>query len=177
MKYILGSVLIAAVLAGCSGGASSNPTPQLLATEPAPPAVVEPDPTMEPVVTPAPAVLPKSYAAPNKRDWAKIVKTPDKYSGKGYKVWACIWQFDAATGEGAFMGYSSYKKQTYWATDADNSAFVGDATKLSDFVEGDIVTMNVMGLGSYSYDTQAGGNTTVPMFQVVSIKQQKGTCN
>jgi hypothetical protein len=36
--------------------------------------------------------------------------------------------------------------------------------------------MRVIGQGSYSYDTQGGGNTTVPMFEVVSIKRERGTC-
>jgi hypothetical protein len=35
---------------------------------------------------------------------------------------------------------------------------------------------SVVSLGSYSYDTQIGGNTTVPLFQVVKIKLEKGSC-
>ena len=54
--------------------------------------------------------------------------------------------------------------------------FVGDANQLADYVEDDIVAMNVTSLGSYSYDTQIGGSTTVPMFEVDSIKRQKGSC-
>jgi len=35
--------------------------------------------------------------------------------------------------------------------------------------------MNVTSLGSYDYDTQSGGSTTVPLFQVDSIAH-KGSC-
>jgi hypothetical protein len=37
--------------------------------------------------------------------------------------------------------------------------------------------MSVVNLGSYSYDTQIGGNTTVPMFRVIKIKREKGSCD
>ena len=47
---------------------------------------------------------------------------------------------------------------------------------MSDFVEGDIVQMNVVVMGSYSYDTQAGGNTTVPSFSIAKITR-KGDCS
>ena len=57
------------------------------------------------------------------------------------------------------------------------SRHTGEAASLSDFVEGDIVSINAVGLGSYSYDTQAGGNTTVPAFHVAKIKREKGSCN
>lgn len=53
--------------------------------------------------------------------------------------------------------------------------FTGNADQLADFVADDVVVMNVMSLGSLSYDTQAGGNTTVPLFEVVKITR-KGTC-
>jgi hypothetical protein len=104
-----------------------------------------------------------------------LVKTPDKYTGRAYQVWACIWQFDAATGDDAFLGQASYKKLTYWWTDGQNASFTGDASRLANFVEGDMVVMNVISTGSYSYDTQSGGNTTVPSFSVMKITR-KGSC-
>jgi hypothetical protein len=53
--------------------------------------------------------------------------------------------------------------------------FEGSPAQLEDFVADDIVVMKVVSMGSYSYDTQAGGNTTVPLFDVRSIKR-KGSC-
>ena len=46
----------------------------------------------------------------------------------------------------------------------------GDADDLSDVVEDDVFKATVTVLGSYSYDTQIGGNTTVPHLQINKIK-------
>jgi hypothetical protein len=105
----------------------------------------------------------------------KLVKSPDSYLGDGFLLWACISQFDAATGPDSFRGQASYKNQAYWYSDGDNALFTGDEAKLADFVADDIVYMKVVSLGSFSYDTQNGGNTTVPLFDVVTIKR-KGGC-
>jgi hypothetical protein len=53
----------------------------------------------------------------------------------------------------------------------------GTKKQLNAFVEGDIVSMNAVSLGPYSYDTQLGGNTTVPAFLAVTIKAEKGDCS
>ena len=103
------------------------------------------------------------------------MRSPDVYVGNAYQIWACIWQFDAATGDNAFLGQASYHKVEYWFSDGENAAFVGDAVQLSEFVEDHVVVMNVVVLGSYSYDTQVGGNTTVPQFQINKITR-KGSC-
>jgi hypothetical protein len=46
---------------------------------------------------------------------------------------------------------------------------------LTDFVENDVVVMNVLSLGSLTYDTSLGGSETVPAFMVVNITR-KGSC-
>jgi hypothetical protein len=56
-----------------------------------------------------------------------------------------------------------------------NAFFNGDASRLADFVQDDVVYMKVLSMGSISYDTQNGGNTTVPLFEIVSISR-KGSC-
>ncbi|HEY2916024.1 MAG TPA: hypothetical protein VGI98_02300, partial [Candidatus Limnocylindrales bacterium] len=105
-----------------------------------------------------------------------IVKNPDAYIGNHYQVWACIFQFDAATGPDDFLAYASYAKIPYWYLDGDNSAFgVIGAPSLDSYVEGDILFMDVTVLGSYSYDTQSGGNTTVPSFLIDKVAR-KGSC-
>jgi hypothetical protein len=131
--------------------------------------------TPEPTPQPTPVPKPVSYSKLTARNWAKIVKAPDNYIGKGYQLWACIWQFDAATGAGSFLGNASFKRQTYWNLYGESTSFTGDEGLLTDFVEDDIVVMNVISTGSYSYDTQAGGNTTVPSFEVRKIVR-KGSC-
>jgi hypothetical protein len=54
--------------------------------------------------------------------------------------------------------------------------FVGDEGQLEEFVAGDVVAINTESLGSLSYDTQIGGSTTVPLFRIVSIKRERGSC-
>ena len=63
------------------------------------------------------------------------------------------------------------KKALYGYFDGENSWMEGKASKLEDLVEDDVFKATVTMVGSYSYDTQAGGNTTVPELQVDSIKQ------
>ena len=85
-------------------------------------------------------------------------------------------QFDAATGTDAFLANASNTKQEYWNLYGENASFLGSESKLADFVEGDVVQMKVISPGSYSFDTQAGGNTTVPQFEVRKITH-KGSCD
>ena len=104
-----------------------------------------------------------------------MIKSPDRYIGKGYVVWACITQFDAATGDDSFRGEASNKNREYWFSDGENTYFSGDTDRLADFVTDDVVVMNVTSLGSYTYDTTLGGSTTVPWFYVDKITR-KGSC-
>ena len=160
-------------VAACGGSTPAADTPE-------PPVVTATDaPTDAPIdeATVPPLPIPTKFATLSKRNWQKVVKSPDTYLGKGYKLWACIFQFDAATGDDGFLANTTYAKPGEWYDVGDIAAFTGDADLLADFVEGDIVVVSAMSLGSYSYDTQAGGNTTVPAFQVVKITRQKGSCS
>jgi hypothetical protein len=105
------------------------------------------------------------------------VKAPDDYIGQYYKVWGCITQFDAATGAETFRAQASHRNETYWFTTAKNALFSGDADQLAEFVKGDVLLMDVVVIGSFKYDTQAGGTATVPYFRIDAIPQsQPGAC-
>lgn len=134
-----------------------------------------PDPTPEPTPESTPKPKPVTYAKLSDRSWAKVTKSPDKYLGKTYVLWACITQFDAATGTDSFRADASNKRREYWY-EGVNTMFTGTAAQLEDVVTDDIVLMNVKSLGSFSYDTQIGGNTTVPHFEVEKITRAKGSC-
>ena len=163
--------------------AVSTPTPSPVQAKPSTKVAetaepeLTPEPPATPEATPPPPAPAKAttYAKLTARQWQQIVKTPDNYIGKGYEVWGCISQFDAATGADAFRAQASNAKQEFWYSDADNAFFRGDEARLADFVQDDMVFMHVVSLGSYSYDTQAGGNTTAPLFQVDAISH-KGSC-
>lgn len=156
--------------------------PQIVYVTPAPTVAPTPTlpplPTLPPTPTPTPAPVdtpaPVTFAKVSSRTWAQIVKSPDSYLGNRYQVWACITQFDAATGPGAFLTNASYQRERYWFN-GNPAFFNGAEAALAAFVKDDIVFMSVIGAGSFSYDTQAGGNTTVPLFQVVHISR-KGSC-
>jgi hypothetical protein len=60
------------------------------------------------------------------------------------------------------MGYGFF--------DGENTLLTGSKKQLDDLVEDDVFRATVTVLGSMDYDTQIGGNTTVPLLEVSSIK-------
>ncbi len=168
MRILILMAALAVVACGGSGGVTApNATIVARGTDAAPS-----DPPASPTIA---IKKPASYAKLSDRDWKRVVKAPDKYVNKGFVLWACVSQFDAATGTGGFRAYASNKKVETWVLDGVNAVFTAPEKRLEDIVEGDLVSMKVIGAGSYSYDTQAGGNTTVPSFEVASISR-KGSC-
>ncbi|MGW6174082.1 hypothetical protein ACWF5H_11370 [Arthrobacter sp. NPDC055138] len=110
------------------------------------------------------------------RQLSKLNKNPDKYADDVLVVYGRVYQFDAATGQCAFMAKISHAPMTYDFEYEYNSMFTSgdgfiDCPKLDDVVEDDIVQMTVTLEESFSYDTQAGGNTTVPKFKVEKISR------
>jgi hypothetical protein len=148
------------------------PTVRIIPSTPQPTAKPTPTPKPTPTDPPPP---PTTYAVPSSRQWAKIVRSPDDHLGETYKVWACITQFDAATGDDTFRAQASYRNQDYWYSDGDNAIFSALLVDLSDFVQDDVVVMNVTVFGSFDYDTQIGGSTTAPLFWIDKITH-KGSC-
>jgi hypothetical protein len=180
---VVGATPSAKAIATAAATATEQPTPTPTeAATPEPTAEPTPEPTPEPTAKPTPRPTPEPtpkpivYATLSDRSWQKVVKAPDSYLGRTYQIWACITQFDAATGLDTFRGQGSNKKLEYWYSDGDNTLFTGDEDRLSDFVQDDLVYLKVTVLGSYSYDTQVGGNTTVPWFEVDKIAR-KGSCD
>jgi hypothetical protein len=129
----------------------------------------------QPSAKPTPKPTPVAYRALTSRNWALLVKAPGQYTGNRYSVWGCISQFDAATGLDTFRAQASYRNEAYWYTDGTNAIFTGTESQLANFVEGDVVEMSVVAAGSFSYDTQLGGSTTAPEFNVVKIVR-RGSC-
>ncbi|QDO87427.1 hypothetical protein FNH13_02995 [Ornithinimicrobium ciconiae] len=108
-----------------------------------------------------------TYTELSTRDLALVMKDPDAHSGERYVVYGYIWQFDAATGTEGFMArIDPVQHSRSYDFDHNIAAHAGEAGLFDDLVEGDIVRMHVQVRGAYSYDTQIGGNTTVPMLRV-----------
>ena len=185
IAYPILAVTMSPVATNSSQGPRATSAPEATATAAAAVPTSTPLPTPKPTPTPSPvptaspvptlAPTPVAYATLNPRDWALVMKDPGAYVGKALAVWGCISQFDAATGTVAFRAQASYAKQSYWYSDANNAYFNGDKALLAPFVKGDVVLMNVLVMGAYSYDTQSGGNTTVPSFKVATIINS-GSC-
>lgn len=115
---------------------------------------------------------PSTYKVMDKRALAKVVRDPDSYAGKKYVVYGEVTQFDSATGTDAFradVAHADIRDYGYWIG-GDNAIVSAGVADISNVIEGDIVKMYVEVTGSISYDTQIGGNTTVPAFEVNIIK-------
>jgi len=124
--------------------------------------------------TKAPAPPKDVYATLSTRKFKLLAKDPDSYVGKTYVLYGEITQFDAATGKDMFLANSGPAKKRIshgYTSYAQNSEFTSDEIMLGDLVQGDCFKAKVTVLGSESYDTQLGGRTTVPKFQVDSISK------
>ncbi|MGH3501079.1 MAG: hypothetical protein ACRDQA_09340 [Nocardioidaceae bacterium] len=137
-----------------------------------PPATSEPS-SDEPT-THAPDPKPKPHKHVTVRKFRKIAKDPDSYIGKRVVIFAEVTQFDSATGPDTFRGNAGAEKKRpeYGFVDfTQNTIFTGTERQLGDVVQGDLVKVRATCLGSLDYDTQIGGQTTVPMFQVDKVKR------
>lgn len=114
-----------------------------------------------------------SYPVVSTTTWGQITKDPDKHAGQCLTVYGEVDQFDSATGNSAFRASSgrSYQAPQYGFADyQENSMFKGTSSQLNNVVQGDLFTAKVSVNGHSSYSNVMGGGTTVPEFQVHSIK-------
>ncbi|NYF59365.1 hypothetical protein [Micromonospora purpureochromogenes] len=184
---------IALVIALCCGGAvvgaalddekqpaasaSSSPSTAIPTTASAAPTTVAPTVAAPTTTAPTPTKTtppskpkPPSYKALTERQWKLIAKNPDAYMGKTYVVYGRVTQFDAATGTDSFRADVAHRRMADEYEYETNTILNGSESDLDNLVEDDIFRANVTVLGSFSYDTQIGGETTVPMLMVNSIK-------
>lgn len=122
---------------------------------------------------PKPEPKPKSVSAQSvsKRQWAKVLKKPDDYVGERYIIYGQVTQFDSATGDDTFRADTAHRNtMSYGFFDGENTVLSGNAEKLDDLVADDVFRASVTVLGHVDYDTQIGGETTVALLEVNSIK-------
>ncbi|WP_181541028.1 hypothetical protein [Micromonospora saelicesensis] len=162
-----------------TAGASSSPAPSPTSASPttvapttaaptsAAPTSALPSPTK---AAPPPKPKPPSYKTLTERQWKLIAKDPDGYLGKTYVVYGRVTQFDAATGTDSFRADVAHRRMAEDYDYETNTILNGSESDLDNLVEDDIFRANVTVLGSFSYDTQIGGETTVALLQVDSIK-------
>jgi hypothetical protein len=118
---------------------------------------------------------PASYNPIAPRDFALLVRNPDAHKGEKIIIYGEVTQFDAATGTTEFRADTgaeppdvndSYTQNSYVsaATAPDPSSL------LANVVEKDKLKMYVEVAGAYTYQTQIGGETTVPKFWVYILE-------
>ena len=180
-RFVIPGALVAllvlpAALNGGDGASSIGAAPAATASvaASAPAAASVPAATTkapEPVRTTTAPPAPKDYAAISARDFKLLAKDPDAYAGKAYTIYGYVSQFDSATGTEGFRantGATKVKASSWYEFD-QNSVLTGDEDVLAEIVEDDLFQAKVVVTGSYSYDTQIGGSTTVPSFAVQEI--------
>jgi hypothetical protein len=176
LLVIVGLFVIGGISNALSGGddaATAISAPTTAASAAAPVTTVAPKATER---TAAPTTVkpkPIVYKNISARQWALIAKSPDAHDSEHIIVYGQVKQFDSATGDDSFLadvdgvrhpmeyGYVDYPT---------NTLLYGNADALRNLVEGDLFIAKVRVAGSESYDTQIGGNTTVPKLQITSIK-------
>jgi hypothetical protein len=138
------------------------------ATE-APTATAKPTkPTTQPPAKPTKPAAP-AYRKITTREWKLIAKDPDAYAGERLVVYGVVTQFDSATGTDGFRADVDSRKHADAYEYDTNTVLTGDSARLAELVKDDMFSARVTVVGSYSYDTQIGGNTTVPQLQVDGI--------
>ncbi|MDT7725942.1 MAG: hypothetical protein QOI21_2518 [Actinomycetota bacterium] len=153
---------IAALPAPLTSSSSQSPSSRFSYTTI--PSTTTPQSTTKPVAT-----KPRRITA---REWQLIAKNPDSHISERISIYGKVAQFDSATGTNGFRanvdgvvhpseyGYVSYDTNTF---------LLGSESDLANLVEDDTFKADVTVLGSYSYGTQIGGNTTAPSLQVNSV--------
>lgn len=114
---------------------------------------------------------PSSYEEIERRDWARVVRDPDSHSSEMYVIYGHVTQFDAATGTDAFRANTDGVIRDDWYDYEHNTLVVArDPDIVNDVLAGDIVKMHVEVVEAFTYETQIGGSTTVPLVAVNIIE-------
>lgn len=151
-------------------GTSSAPAEGGSAPDASAPEAAEP---VSPPPAPEPAVPDLSaFTEIAERDLAVLVKNPDATLGQNFIAYGNITQFDAATGRCGFLAsISSAMKEFSYEYEYNSIHSAEEPCAILDpIVQGDSVKLWLTSTGSYSYDTQIGGNTTVPSFEVLQVE-------
>ena len=123
----------------------------------------------------APPTTPAAPSPPTQlteREWKLLVKDPDAHTGERIIVFGYVTQFDAATGDTKFRANIDGIARANWLDYNVNSVMgvhTGEESLLADVVNDDMFTATVLVAGSWTYDTQIGGTTTVPLFVIQEI--------
>jgi hypothetical protein len=105
------------------------------------------------------------------RTWELIARDPDAHVGELIRVYGYVTQADSATGIDTIRANVDGEQHGDWY-DYNVNTLLSDVTLPNDLVnvvQGDLFVAEVTVIGSFSYDTQIGGSTTVPLLSLHSI--------
>lgn len=168
-----------AVTAGVANFAASKPRPpvaQPSATSKSEEPAEEPAESKEPAPPAQPATPDLStFVEVDDRTFALIAKDPDAHVGENIILYGNIMQFDSATGRCAMLiSTAGTQKEYSYDYNQNTMALSGDGMStcpvFDPLVEDDTIKMWATIGGSFSYDTQIGGNTTVPKIEVWQVE-------
>lgn len=170
MRCKLAVVAFAVLLSGAVGCAGESDTALPTSIESTAARTMSPEELESARAEAAARKDPASYPPISARDLALLVRDPDAAKGRKMVLYGVVTQFDAATGKSDFLASVGAEPQER-SYDYDQNAWVTttDPAILANVAEKDLVTMHVEVAGAYTYDTQIGGQTTVPKFWVYII--------
>ena len=169
-KPLIAALLAALLVAGCEG----NPLTEWASTETVTVTAPQQSQTSTTYTTTAPSPTrdpsdldPAVYQPLSEREFAvRVIRDPDSAIGHRIIIYGAVKQADAATGGNAFLAIVMGKPHAEHAYRTMAMITANDPSIIAHVVEGDQVTMYVECAGTYTYDTQFGGKTTVPLFRV-----------
>jgi hypothetical protein len=115
-----------------------------------------------------------AYETLSDHDFALMAKDPESWNGRQIIVFGVVTQFDSATGKCSFLADTGASQQADSFSYAQNTALTADSdhcAQLANVVEDDHLKIYAVVDGSISYDTQSGGNTTVPQLSVINVEE------
>lgn len=125
--------------------------------------------------TEAPPKKRAAYDPVRAREFKLIEKDPDAHEGERIVIYGVVTQFDSATGESEFRADTGAKlSRDAFGYSVNSLVSVADSEMTDDLVSDDHVKMYVEVMGSYSYETQIGGETTVPRFNLGIVEVVDG---
>lgn len=146
-------------------------------SEPIPPAIIQfphsPSASTR-AVKPSPrSISPTSATSISDRTWLIIAKNPSNHLYERYLIYGQVTQADSVIGNEAIRADVGGKRQypTYGFVEYPTNAILSASeSKLKEIVEDDLFMADVTIVGVYTYKTSIGGELTVPLLYINSIK-------
>lgn len=169
-KLSIAAVMAALLVAGCGAGPPTSATTETVTVTAQQPPTTSTTHTSTVTTPPSPTqdptdLDPATYQAISPRDFAVLAKDPDSARGSKIIIYGSVMQSDVATGSRYFRATVMGKPHADRVYQINSMITANDPSVIRNVVEGDQVTMYVEVGGTFTYNTQLGAETTVPLFR------------